>query len=171
MEHVTIDEVESDPLDEKIHTDRRALGEALGADHLAITRYVLEPGDRFSGSIHAHFDQEEVFVVLEGVATFETLPADADETVSPTEVTVHENETIRFAPGEFQSGHNDGDERVVALALGAPRGTEDIRISRISAFGDRDVSCPECETNHMRISRNDSADFECPSCAATLELE
>lgn len=35
-------------------------------------------------------------------------------------VTVGEGEAIRIPPGEFQKGHNKGDERVVAVAIGAP---------------------------------------------------
>ncbi len=34
---------------------------------------------------------------------------------------VESGELVRFAPGEYQRGVNRGDERVVALALGAPR--------------------------------------------------
>jgi len=52
-----------------------------------------------------------VFYVLSGTATFET---------EAGEVTVDAGEAIRFVPGEFQQGSNRGDERVVALAPGAP---------------------------------------------------
>ncbi|WP_137289315.1 cupin domain-containing protein [Natronorubrum halophilum] len=168
MKHIAIDDVEPNPYDEEIHADRRPLADPLHAEGVAITRYVLEPGERFSGSVHAHFDQEEVFVVLEGEATFETRASDADDR---TEITVSENEAIRFAPGEFQSGRNAGDEPVVALALGAPRESEDVRISRIPVLDDRNIECPDCETNHMRISRDEAVDFECPACDATYALD
>ncbi|NUC74465.1 cupin domain-containing protein [Haloterrigena sp. SYSU A558-1] len=168
MRHLAIDDVDSDPYDEELHTDRRALADPLGTDHLAITRYVLEPGERFSGSVHAHADQEEVFLVLEGEATFELRADDGDER---GEVTVAEDEAVRFAPGEFQSGYNAGTERVVAIALGAPRESDDVRIARIPVLEDRDVACPGCECDHMRISRTDGVDFECPDCDATLVLE
>ena len=178
MRHLAIDDVGSDPYDEDLHTDRRPLADPLGTDHLAITRYVLEPGERFSGSVHAHTDQEEVFVVLEGEATFEgggVVGAEGghgDEAIERIDdVTVAEGEVVRFAPGEFQSGRNAGDERVVALALGAPRDSEDVRITRIPVLDDRNVACPDCECDHMRISRTDEADFECPDCEATLVLE
>ncbi|SDK79141.1 cupin domain-containing protein [Natronorubrum texcoconense] len=171
MNRVAIGDLEPKPYDDELHGDRRPLTEPLGTDHVAITRYVLEPGERFSGSVHAHFDQEEVFVVLEGEATFEVIPNTGDRGIEPTDITVAENEVIRFAPGEFQSGRNDGEDRVVALALGAPRDTEDIRIARIPVLEDRDVSCPDCEADHMRISSDEDADFECPDCEATLSLE
>ena len=171
MNRVAIDDLELRPYDEELHADRRPLSDPLGADHVAITRYVLEPGERFSGSVHAHFDQEEVFVVLEGEATFEVIPNTGDRDIEPTDITVAENEVIRFASGEFQSGRNDGEERVVVLALGAPRDTEDIRIARIPVLDDRDVSCPDCETDHMRISSDEDADFECPDCKAMLSLD
>jgi hypothetical protein len=41
-------------------------------------------------------------------------------------------------------GRNDTDELVVALAIGAPRSSQDVRIDRIPTMDDRDISCPEC---------------------------
>ncbi|SEP91726.1 cupin domain-containing protein [Natrinema salaciae] len=160
MEHVAIDDVEPTPVDD-YHADVRALTDPLATDDVAVTRYVLEPGERFSGSVHTHMDQEAVFVVLAGEATFER-PEDR--------ITVQENEAVRFGPGEFQSGKNDGEEPVVALAIGAPRESDDVRISRIETL-DRDISCPECDTDHMRIAQAADADFVCPACEATTSLE
>ena len=168
MDRIAIDDVAPEPYDEDLHTDRRDLTEPLALEGVSVVRYALEPGERFSGSAHAHPDQEEVFIVLEGEATFE-VPLDGPGS-ELAEITVAKNEAIRFAPGEFQSGRNDGDERVVALALGAPRDSDDVRISRIPVLGDRDVSCPDCDRDHMRISRGD-AEFECPDCGTTLILE
>ncbi|ELY92980.1 hypothetical protein C483_06610 [Natrialba hulunbeirensis JCM 10989] len=191
MEHISIDNIESTPYDD-LHTDRRDLAAPLGTDHLAITHYVLESGERFSGSVHAHMDQEEVFVVLEGEVTFEVVRVDGehdeqdeqngldehdeydeqderDET-DGVELTVAEREAIRFAPGEFQSGRNDGDERVVALALGAPRDSDDVRITRIPVLDDRDVSCPDCDHDHLRIGREGEAELICPECGTGVEI-
>ena len=171
MKHVAIEDVDSEPY-EDLHADRRDLAAALGTEHVAITRYVLEPGERFSGSVHAHVDQEEVFALLEGEATFEIRADGDDERGERTDdVAVAAGEVIRFAPGEFQSGRNAGDERVVALALGAPRESEDVRISRIPVLDDRNVACPDCDRDHMRIARADDVDFECPDCGATLVLD
>ncbi|MCU4742869.1 cupin domain-containing protein [Natronoglomus mannanivorans] len=165
MKIVSIEDVESTP-DADAHTDRRALAEPLNTSEVAITRYVLKPGERFSGSVHAHMDQEEVFLVLEGVATFET---------RERTVTVGENEAIRFAPGEFQSGENGGDETVVAFALGAPRDSEDVRIDRIPVLDDRNVACPDCGHDNMRIPRGDESGsgLVCPhpECEGTLAVE
>ena len=162
MERVSIDDLEPDPTEEAYQSDRRVLSDALDTAHLAIAYYALEPGERFSGSVHAHADQEEVFVVLEGEATFETRTG---------EHTVGKDEAIRFGPGEFQSGWNDADERLVALALGAPRDSEDIRIDRIPVLDDRDVSCPECERDSMRIPTDERSGLVCPACDAELEVE
>ena len=102
--------------------------------------------------MHAHMDQEEVFVILEGEATFETMDG---------EVTVGEAEVIRFAPGEFQSGKNDSDEEVVAFAMGAPRDSEDVRLPQ---------DCPECGHDNVRaIPGDDGFDFQCPECGAELD--
>ncbi|ADD04925.1 cupin 2 barrel domain protein [Natrialba magadii ATCC 43099] len=206
MEHVSIDDIESTPYDD-LHTGRRDLATPLGTDHLAITHYVLESGERFSGSVHAHMDQEEVFVVLEGEVTFEVARVggeqdeqngldeqdeqngldeqdeqngldehdeydrqDVKDGQNGVELTVAEREAIRFAPGAFQSGRNDGDERVVALALGAPRDSDDIRITRIPALDDRDVSCPDCGHDHLQIGREGEAELVCPECGAEVEI-
>ncbi|RQG94425.1 cupin [Natrarchaeobius chitinivorans] len=172
MERVSIDDLEAEPVDPDVHTDRRDVAEPLNADHVAITRYVLEPGERFSASIHAHVDQEEVFLVLEGEATFAVRSgADGSEGADSDrrELVVGDNEAIRFAPGEFQSGWNDAEERLVALALGAPRETDEIRISSVPTLEDGDVECPDCGRGDMRVSPDDT--FECPDCGAVLDLE
>ncbi|WP_265108958.1 cupin domain-containing protein [Halosolutus halophilus] len=162
MEHVSIDEIDPEPYENAWQSDRRALSDPLNATNLAITRYALEPGERFSGSVHAHADQEEVFVVLEGTATFETRAGD---------VTVEKDEAIRFAPGEFQSGYNDGEADLVALAIGAPRETEDVRIDRIPVLDDRDVACPDCGHDSMRIPDESDSGLVCPACGAELDPE
>ncbi|WP_415379049.1 cupin domain-containing protein [Halosimplex sp. TS25] len=107
-------------------TDKRALSAALDAEELALNYYELEPGDSFGFGYHRHPEQEEVFYVVEGTATFETEDGD---------VAVSAGEAVRFAPGEWQLGRNAGDERCVALAMGAPldaRRTEMLR------------ECPDC---------------------------
>jgi hypothetical protein len=77
------------------------------------------------------------------------------------EVTVGEDEAIRFAPGEYQSGKNDSDGEVVAFALGAPRDSEDVRIPQ---------ECPECGHDNLRaIPGDDGFDLRCPECGAEVE--
>lgn len=149
MEHVAIDEIEPSAFGNDV--DRRALSDPLGTTDLAINRYRLEPGDRFSGGVHTHMDQEEVFAIVQGEATFET-PAE--------EITVSAGEAIRFAPGEYQSGKNESDETVVAFAMGAPRGSEDVRVPQ---------DCPECGHDNMRaIPGDDGFDLVCPECSTEL---
>lgn len=89
----------------------RNLTNPLGLTDLAINYYELEPGDSFAYAYHSHEVQEEVFYIQSGTATFETEVGD---------VTVEAGEIVRFGRGEFQRGWNRGDERVVALAMGAP---------------------------------------------------
>jgi mannose-6-phosphate isomerase-like protein (cupin superfamily) len=98
----------------------RPLSSLLATDGLALNYFELEPGDAFGFCYHRHHEQEEVFYVQSGTATFET--EDDDVEVGPGEL-------IRFAPGEWQRGTNEGTERVGALALGAPReqGPTDLR--------------------------------------------
>lgn len=124
MEHVRIEDVDSwmSPASAK-----RPLSNALGAEDVTINHYELAPGESFAFGYHQHEGQEEVFYVLEGTATFETgEPRRGSESASGEaasedgEVRVAQGEAVRFAPGEWQQGTNETDERVVALAIGAP---------------------------------------------------
>ncbi|MFC7141361.1 cupin domain-containing protein [Halosimplex aquaticum] len=106
--------------------DKRALSAALDAEELALNYYELEPGDSFGFGYHRHPEQEEVFYVVDGTATFETEDGDVE---------VSAGEAVRFAPGEWQLGRNAGDERCVALAMGAPRDARRTEMLR---------ECPDC---------------------------
>ncbi len=121
MERVRVDDVDNrlGPAAEK-----RPLSRALGTTGVAVNYYELAPGDSFAFGYHRHAAQEEVFVVESGTATFETEDG-------PVEVGA--GEAVRFAPGEFQRGVNAGDERVRALALGAPTDGETTAILRACA--------------------------------------
>ena len=133
--------------------DRRALGDALGMTDVALNRYVVPAGERVSG-LHAHADQEEVFVVLDGTMTFERL----DGTVS-----VGKRHAVRFAPGEFQSAKNDSTDRAIMLAIGAPLETDDVRVP---------VGCSTCEHGEMQLSFSDGEEsLVCPVCGAETEPE
>jgi len=151
MQKVSVSELDGS---EVASADRRALSDALGTSDLAINYYALDPGEQFSGGLHTHLDQEEVFYVFEGTATFET----PERTVE-----VGPDEGVRFAPGDYQQGRNDGDERVVALALGAPRNSSDVRVP-----GD----CPECgEADSLAVELGpDGMAFVCPECGADVDL-
>jgi uncharacterized cupin superfamily protein len=124
MERTSIDDVESrmGPADV-----RRLLGPVLETTDVAVNYYELEAGDSFGFGYHRHSDQEEVFYVFRGTVTFET--EDGDVRVGP-------DEAVRFAPGEWQLGRNEGDERVVALAVGAPKDSGETEMVR---------ECPDCD--------------------------
>ncbi|MCU4799712.1 cupin domain-containing protein [Halobacteria archaeon HArc-gm2] len=130
MKTVAIDRIE--PADVGSDAEKQSLGEGLGTSDIAINRYRVEPGTRLAG-LHAHADQEEIFVVLDGTLTFETLDG---------EVTVAAGEAIRFEPGEHQSGKNDADGDAVVLALGAPRDTSELLIP---------VACADCGHDEQRL--------------------
>jgi len=133
MERVDLEDVHQAALSGD--PDRRAVDDALGATDVALKYYALDPGEAFSGGFHTHTDQEELFVVLEGEATWDTEDGEATLTVAA-------GEAVRFAPGEFQHGYasEDGDG-VRALAIGAPPGME----GTVTRF-----RCPACgeETDH-----------------------
>ncbi|MHB9287676.1 cupin domain-containing protein [Halobacteriales archaeon Cl-PHB] len=149
MQHVAIDDV-----DDWIGPSavKRPLARALGAENVAINYYELDTGDQFGFGYHRHPDQEEVFYVLAGTATFETEDGD---------VAVEAGEALRFAPGEWQLGRNDGDQRVEALALGAPADASDAEIRR---------ECDDCgERTPASIERAEDGDglvTVCEDCGA-----
>ena len=124
MEKVAIDDVDSwqGPASAK-----RPVGRALGLTDAALNYYELAPGESFAFGYHRHEGQEELFYVIAGTATFET------ETGA---LRVGRGELIRFEPGEWQQGYNDGNERVRALAFGAPAESGETTILR---------ACPDCE--------------------------
>jgi mannose-6-phosphate isomerase-like protein (cupin superfamily) len=157
MDRISIDEV---PVpDDEARIERRKLTESLSATDVSLTHYVLDPGQWLSESLHAHMDQEEVFVVLDGRLAFETREG---------EVVVETDEVIRFGPGEFQRGRNAGETAAVVLGIGAPRDTDDLRIARTPSLGD--VSCPDCGLDNLRlvVSDDDSA-LVCPECGTELD--
>lgn len=155
MEKVTIDAIESRMGPASV---KRALAGPLGADDIALNYYELEPGESFGFGYHRHPNQEEVFLVRSGTVTFETEDGD---------VRVEAGDAIRFAPGEWQLGRNEGDERVVAFALGAPQEMGDTDMLRhceacggrthnyVEMTDDRDAlltRCEECDTETGRFT-------------------
>ena len=124
MERVAIDDVDSWQGPASV---KRPVGRALGLTDAALNYYELAPGESFAFGYHRHERQEELFYIIEGTATFET---EDGETV------VSHGELVRFEPGEWQQGYNDGNERVRALAFGAPAESGETTILR---------ACPDCE--------------------------
>lgn len=149
MEHVAIEEHE--PADRGEQADRLALSELLGTTDVAINRYRLSPGERISG-LHGHEDQEELFLVLDGRTTFETL--DGEHAIDAGEI-------VRFAPGEFQSGKSETTATV--LALGAPRDSDEVRVP---------VQCEACgyDRTEPTVEGGESA-LVCPECGHESAVE
>lgn len=149
MQQLSVDDIENEPREAAV---LKHLTEPLGLDALALNYFELAPGDSFSGSLHTHTNQEEVFYVLDGEATFETL----DETV-----TVGAGEIVRFPPGEYQEGRNESDDRVVALALGAPQESGETRIK---------LDCRECgDAGYYVLDHvDDGVTLSCPECGNVI---
>lgn len=126
MEKVDLDAAERAALSGA--ADRRDVSAALGATDVAVMYYELEPGEAFSGGFHAHLDQEELFFVLDGEATWDTEDGEAA-------LTAGAGEAVRFERGEFQHGYNDSEGVVRALAVGAPPGMDET----VARF-----TCPAC---------------------------
>lgn len=161
MERVAVEAL--DPSHPASDVDRRGLTDPLDADDLALNYYALDPGEASSGGLHTHYDQEEVFYVMEGTATFETM---ADPTADAETVEVSAGEAVRFAPGEFQQGRNESDERVTALALGAPTPSMDVRVPTSR------TDCPACDdADTLAVEMSDEATIlRCPECGTELSV-
>lgn len=173
MKQQAIDDVETVPHFMGINSHRKPLSRAIEEMGFAMVYFELEPGESFSGGLHTHHDQEELFYVIEGTATFETKAGPG------AELETHEvgpGEVIHFEQGgPYQSGGNEGDEQVVAVALGGskPRhGWADTKVL---------FDCPDCgrETVHdMRVDdptdeRMPDADeiaLACRDCGTVPEL-
>lgn len=158
MERVDVDEIESGDMGDNV---RKGLADPLGLEEFAMNYYELDPGDAFSGGLHTHEDQAEAFYVLEGTATFETMPGPNAES---EQITVGAGQAVRFDPGEYQQGRNDGDEPVRALAFGEPRESEDVRVP---------MACRECgEADALRfVMGEDGAVLRCPACGNEFEAD
>lgn len=143
MNHVAVDDLPSNP---HADADRRDLTNPLDAASIALNRFTLAPGEWASG-LHAHEDQEEVYVVLDGTLTVETLEGCS---------AVAADEAVRFAPGEYHAGRNGGDDPVTLLALGVPRDSEAVRIP---------LDCPDCGRMGLRPAMDDDGPvLGCPDC-------
>ncbi|MFC7212035.1 cupin domain-containing protein [Natronoarchaeum sp. GCM10025321] len=155
MEKVRIDDVEDELSPLGVHSVRKPVSAVLGATEFAMNYFELEPGESFSGGLHTHHDQEEVFYVEEGTATF-------DVGIERESVEVAADELIRFPPGEFQEGYNDGSETVVGWAIGAPGASHDW-----DALQSR-IYCPECEeeTTQDTTMVDGTFQFTCTECGA-----
>ncbi|MFD1513912.1 cupin domain-containing protein [Halomarina rubra] len=149
MKHVRTEDIDSWMSPASV---RRPLGKELGVEQMAMNYFELAPGESFAFGYHRHADQEEVFFVVSGEATFET---DDGETV------VGAGEAVRFEPNEFQQGWNRGEERVVAIALGAPADSGETEILR---------DCADCgERTPQRIEPTEEKDAlvtVCEGCGA-----
>lgn len=151
METVSVDDLDNGA---RAATVTKRLTDPLDLADMALNYYELAPGDSFSGGLHTHMNQEEVFYVLDGTATFETL----DE-----EVTVEAGEVVRFPPGEYQEGRNEDDERVRALAFGAPQEQGETRTP---------LPCRTCGESDYHISHveEDGITLECPACGHEIDV-
>lgn len=160
MEKVAIDGVDNVTNPLGVHSVRKPVSGALGTEAFAMNYFELEPGESFSGGLHTHHDQEEVFYVQAGEATFEVGR-------EREEVSVAAGECIRFAPGEFQTGTNESDERTIGFAIGAPKARHD--------FGAMEsiVACRECdeETAHeLDLTDQGAFHLTCTECATEFTI-
>jgi uncharacterized cupin superfamily protein len=132
MDRVRIEDVDTPPSSSPADVLHPLSGK-LDTDSIVLNYFELAPSESFGYAYHRHLDQEEVFYVQSGTATFETEPGD---------IGVSAGEVIGFDPGEFQLGHDRETERVTALAIGVPQDSTEIEYLR---------ACPSCEEKTIRV--------------------
>jgi len=95
----------------------RSLGEALGAEQIAITLIRVPPHSDFEqGTGHYHDETEEVYVVTRG-----TLTMRFEDEIVPVEA----GSVVRVAPRTRRSHRNEGDEPVELWAISRSDGMGD----------------------------------------------
>jgi uncharacterized cupin superfamily protein len=154
MEKITIDELATDNNPGGGEDSARRVGEALETADVGLSHYELDPGQNLSGGVHTHMDQEEIFYVLDGTMTFQTLDG---------EVEVEGGEVVRFAPGDFQQGKNESDESATLLGIGAPKPSTDVRVPQPCG------ACGESDTLQF-VPGDDGMMLQCPECGETFEM-
>jgi mannose-6-phosphate isomerase-like protein (cupin superfamily) len=158
MQRHALDRIENEPHPMGVNTVRKSLASAFSLDYFSSVYYELDPGESFSGGLHTHHDQEELFYVIEGTATFE-IREDPDG--SSTKMDVKAGECIHFEPGDvFQMGVNESEEQVVALAIAGPGAQHEW--DAIEAI----VYCPDCgeETSQGVALVSGSLELTCNVC-------
>jgi mannose-6-phosphate isomerase-like protein (cupin superfamily) len=157
METIDIDDVEAVPHFMGANSHRKPLARTVEGMGFACTYLELDPGESFSGGLHTHTDQEELLVVLEGTATFETAagPGAERETVA-----VGPHEAVHFeADGPFQQGRNETDGAVRGFALGVPGSRHGWAETKAL------LDCPECDEERVFEFEADDGDERMPDPA------
>lgn len=167
MRKVAIEDVDLQLSPLGVHSVRRPVSDALGTEHFAMNYLELEPGESFSGGLHTHHDQEELFYVQSGTVTFDV--ADEPDSDATRQVDVAAGEVVRFPPGQYQEGYNDADrdERVAAFAFGAPASKHDW--DSLESV----LHCSGCgeETGHsVSLTPEGTFAFECLECGTDLSF-
>lgn len=160
MQRHALADIENEPHPMGVNTVRKPLSKAFSLDQFASVYFELDPGESFSGGLHTHHDQEELFCVIEGTVTFEVRE---DPDGSSTKIDVKTGECIHFEAGDvFQMGVNESEEQVVALAIagpGAQHNWEDLEAI---------VYCPDCgeETSQGVALATNGLEVTCNECGA-----
>lgn len=159
MEKVAIEDVEAVPHFMGANQHRKPLSRAIEAMDFAVSYLELQPGESFSGGLHTHTDQQELFVVLEGTATWETKGGPEGE---DRRLEVGPHEAIHFESSDaFQQGRNESDGVVRGLAIGVPGSRH--RWEGVEAL----VDCPDCGRETVFGVVPDDPDGRMPDAEAT----
>ena len=140
-----------------VNSERRPVSRAVEGMGFAMVFFELRPGEAFSGAPHKHLNQEEIFYVYEGTATWTIKEGPGAEAET---VTVGPNELIHFHEDDvFQQGANESDDVLRAISVGSPGARHEWEQAL------RLIDCPECkkETVHTFQATDDAEDRRMPA--------
>lgn len=147
MQTVSIDELDDVPHFMGANTVRKPLSRVVEGMGFSMNYFELDTGEGFSGGLHTHHDQEELFYIQEGTATFEVR---AEPDSESDEIEVGPGEAVHFARDDvYQTGTNRGERRVVGFALGIPGARHEWQ--GVEAV----IECPDCERDTAHDLRPD----------------
>lgn len=141
MDQVSLSELEADTAPGDVEC--RRLGVVLGMEHAAVNHYRVPPGEALPAGLHAHGDQEEVFLVLLAVGA----PRDSEDIRIPASCPACGSEELRL--------ETDGGVRLVCPGCAAEHVPAD---------------CPECGAGgmYMTLAEDGEPVAACRDCAATF---
>ena len=119
MREVAIEDVDVERSPLGVHSVRNPVSGAPGTDQFATNRFESEPGESFSGGLHTHHDQEEVFCIYSGEATFDV--ADRLGSSATGMATIGASEVIRVPPTILRGDDDpDSDDDVAGFDFVVP---------------------------------------------------
>jgi mannose-6-phosphate isomerase-like protein (cupin superfamily) len=144
MKKTSVDSAEIEPSPASV---KRRLSDPLETAKLVVCHYELDEGESTAFGLHAHSNQEEVFIVQSGELTIE---------MEDGRTTAAEGEVIATTSGEYHQAVNAGSERVRVLVVAAPPEPDEVDLRR---------ECETCaSTTRQRVESDEGGEVKLTVC-------